>query len=64
MKAKEFDKRIEDEDFFEIVKLNNILKKSLKNNEIFLLIKQKAEKIGVAPYKMAEILLAERLGLI
>jgi len=71
MKVQEFDKRIEEEDFFDIVgdnfervSLNEIIKKSFNNKEIFILIKEKAQKIGISPEKMAEILLAERLGLI
>ena len=71
MKVQEFDKRIEEEDFFDIVgdnfervSLNEIIKKSFINKEIFILIKEKAQKIGISPEKMAEILLAERLGLI
>jgi len=65
MKVQEFDKRIE-EDFFDIVgdnfervSLNEIIKKSFINKEIFILIKEKAQKIGISPEKMAEILLAE-----
>ena len=70
MKVEEFDKRIENEDFFDLVEdyqevnLNDLLKNTLKNKTIYLLIKEKAEKIGITPEKMAEILLAERLGLI
>ncbi|WP_456479801.1 hypothetical protein [Nautilia sp.] len=71
MKAQEFDTRIEEEDFFDVVgdnykkvSLNEIIKKSFNNKEIFVLIKEKAQKIGVSPEKMAEILLAERLGII
>ena len=66
MKAKEFDERIDNEDFFDVVdkyeevKLNEIF----KNKTLYLLIKEKAEKLGITPEKMAEILLAERLGLI
>jgi len=70
MKVQGFDKRIE-EDFFDIVgdnfervSLNEIIKKSFNNKEIFILIKEKAQKIGISPEKMAEILLAKRLGLI
>jgi len=70
MKAKEFDERIDNEDFFDVVdkyeevKLNEIIKASFKNKTLYLLIKEKAEKLGITPEKMAEILLAERLGLI
>ena len=69
MKAKEFDERIENEDFFDFneyeeVNLNAILKPALKNKKIYLLIKQKADILGITPEKMAEILLAERLGLV
>jgi hypothetical protein len=66
MKAKEFDERIDNEDFFDVVdkyeevKLNEIF----KNKTLYLFIKEKAEKLGITPEKMAEILLAERLGLI
>ncbi len=69
MKAKEFDEKIENEDFFDFneyeeVDLNAILKESLKNKKIYFLIKQKADILGIKPEKMAEILLAEKLGLI
>ena len=69
MKAKEFDERIENEDFFDFndyeeVNLDSILKKTFENKKIYLLIKQKAKVLGITPEKMAEILLAERLGLI
>ena len=69
MKAKEFDERIENEDFFDFneyeeINLNAILKPALKNKKIYLLIKQKADILGITPEKMAEILLAERLGLV
>ncbi len=69
MKAKEFDEKIENEDFFDFneyeeVDLNAILKESLKNKKIYFLIKQKADILGIKPEKTAEILLAEKLGLI
>jgi len=70
MKVEEFDKRIENEDFFDLVEdyqevnLNDLLKNTFKNKTLYLLIKEKAEKIGITPEKMVEILLAERLGLI
>ena len=69
MKAKEFDERIEKEDFFDFneyeeINLNNVLKSAFKNKKIYLLIKQKADILGITPEKMAEILLAERLGLV
>jgi len=69
MKAKEFDKRIENEDFFDFnefeeVDLNLIIKKTFNNKKIAMLIKQKAKILNISPEKMAEILLAERLGLI
>jgi len=69
MKAKEFDERIENEDFFDFneyeeVSLDSIIKPVLKNEKIYLLIKQKADILGITPEKMVEILLAERLGLV
>ena len=70
MKAEEFDKRIEKEDFFDVVKdyeevdLKKMIKKTFNNQNIYFLVKEKAEKLGITPEKMAEILLAERLGLI
>ena len=69
MKAKEFDERIENEDLFDLVEveeisLKKVINKTFSNKDIYFLIKEKASKIGISPEKMAEILLAERLGLI
>jgi hypothetical protein len=69
MKAKEFDERIENEDLFDLteveeVSIKEIVKKSFSNSDIYFLIKEKASKLNISVEKMAEILLAERLGLI
>ena len=69
MKAKEFDERIENEDLFDLteveeVSIKEIVKKSFSNIDIYFLIKEKASKLNISVEKMAEILLAERLGLI